>query len=150
MVGMNHVLSPNGETVVSQVIDGEAILIDLESGVYYSMDEVGATLWSLIEAQCRLEDVVSEITARYDAPRERVEADVLRVVADFVRENLVVFSESGPQARQDREAPGGQKLPYAPPELNVYRDMADLLALDPPMPGLREIPWTAPGEKPLD
>jgi hypothetical protein len=150
MVGMNHVLSPNGETVVSEVIGGEAILIDLASGVYYSMDDVGATLWSLIEAQCRLEDVVSEITARYDASRDRVEADVRQVVADFVRENLVVISEHGPQARQDRETPGRQKLPYASPELRVYRDMADLFALDPPIPGLREIPWTEPDEKPLD
>jgi len=40
-------------------------------------------------------------------------------------------------------APAG-KLPYEPPRLSVYRDMGDLLALDPPAPGLTDIPWKAP------
>ena len=33
---------------------------------------------------------------------------------------------------------------YTPPVLEVYTDMSDLLALDPPMPGLADIPWRGP------
>ena len=35
-------------------------------------------------------------------------------------------------------------LPYETPSLNIYRDMGDLLALDPPMQGMAETPWQKP------
>jgi hypothetical protein len=38
------------------------------------------------------------------------------------------------------------KLPYELPKLNIYRDMGDLLALDPPVPGLGDTPWKEPEE----
>ena len=38
-------------------------------------------------------------------------------------------------------------VPYESPLLNIYRDMGDLLALDPPMPGLAEMNWKEPEEK---
>jgi hypothetical protein len=40
-----------------------------------------------------------------------------------------------------------QKSAYEPPKLNAYRDMGDLLALDPPMPGLEDIPWEGAEDK---
>jgi hypothetical protein len=43
---------------------------------------------------------------------------------------------------------GQQKLPYEAPVLNIYRDMGDLLALDPPTPGLYDIAWKAPEDEP--
>jgi len=51
-----------------------------------------------------------------------------------------VATEQEPgSAAASQPAPQGAKAAYAPPALNIYRDMQDLLALDPPMPGLRDI-----------
>ena len=55
------------------------------------------------------------------------------------KENLVVESTDA-GAKPDFESVTS-KLPYESPSLNSYRDMSDLLALDPPMPGLQQIPW---------
>ena len=44
-----------------------------------------------------------------------------------------------------RDRPAGVRLPYDAPMLTTYRDMADLLALDPPMPRLEDIVWDDPG-----
>ena len=42
-----------------------------------------------------------------------------------------------------REMPAfdGTPQPYTVPVLNSYKDMSELLALDPPMPGLEQVPW---------
>jgi hypothetical protein len=40
------------------------------------------------------------------------------------------------------------RAPYVPPALHIYRDMGQLLALDPPTPGLMDIDWKDPGDKP--
>ena len=35
--------------VLAQIIDGEAIIINMETGCYYSLDSVGAEIWRCIE-----------------------------------------------------------------------------------------------------
>jgi len=41
--------SPNRDDVVAKVLDGEAIMIDLPKGIYYSLDGVGGRVWELLE-----------------------------------------------------------------------------------------------------
>jgi hypothetical protein len=52
----------------------------------------------------------------------------------------------------DREQPrqADTKEPYEQPQLNIYRDMGDLLALDPPTPRLEATAWKEPGEENKD
>jgi Coenzyme PQQ synthesis protein D (PqqD) len=150
MVPHNQVLSPNAEAVVAEVIDGEAVLINLVSGVYYSLAGAGGSIWSLIEAGSSVEEIVEAIAGRYEVSREQAQNDVARLVGELERQNLVVAAGGATAGGRDPAAPPEGRLPYDTPELRAYHDMGDLLALDPPLPGMREIPWTAPAEKPLD
>lgn len=140
-------LGPNTNEVADEVIDGEAILINLTSGIYYSMDRVGGVIWSLIAAGHRFQDIVATIAGRYEVSPEQIEADLQRVVTELIEHRLVVPLASGPD-RTDGEPAPASKLPYEPPRLTVYRDMGDLLALDPPAPGLQDIPWGSSGRNP--
>jgi coenzyme PQQ synthesis protein D (PqqD) len=139
MVPSNRALSPNADAAVAEVIDGEAILINLATSVYYSMDGVGGMIWSLIEAERSIDDIVESVVARYEVSPEQAESDVGRVVAELVREELLVVSEREPSRGPDGQAPSERRQPYAPPELKAYRDMGDLLALDPHLPGVRSL-----------
>jgi len=143
MLTLQTRLRPNREEVAAKVMDGEAILINLSNGTYYSMDGVGGSIWEVIEGEHSLEEVVAVIVSQYDVEREVVQADVESLAALLLEENLVETSEDGPRSEtQPRELQ--QKLPYESPNLNIYRDMADLLALDPPMPGFQEPVWRDP------
>ena len=64
-----------------------------------------------------------------------------RLAAELVEERLVTPAEGGVSRSEFRPPKPEQNLPYESPELVVYRDMADLLALDPPVPGLEYTPW---------
>ena len=44
MLMLKHRMQPNKEEVAAKVMDGEAILINLSNGIYYSMDKVGAVV----------------------------------------------------------------------------------------------------------
>src|SRR5215467_12767820 len=143
MLCLHHRFRPREEEVASKVIDGEAIIINLANGVYYSMDKVGALVWDLLLAGHTLEEVIMAVTYRYDVTREQTESNVRDLVQELVQENLVVASENGAtalaQAMEQQD-----KAPYEIPKLNIYRDMGDLLALDPPVPGLGDTPWKEP------
>jgi Coenzyme PQQ synthesis protein D (PqqD) len=140
MLNTTDRLAPNREEVAGEVIDGEAIIISLTTGIYFSMDRVGGLIWSLIEARSSLQDIVATIVARHEVTSDEAQADVQRVISDLLEHRLVVVSNEAP-GPTDREPTPEQRLPYDAPRLNVYRDMGDLLALDPPAPGLKDIPW---------
>ena len=116
-------------------------MINLVNGTYYSMDMVGGFLWELIEKENTLEEMITAIVNRYDVSQEKAQADVERLATELVQENLVWVSNHGEQGSRQQVPEAQEKLPYESPDLNAYRDMADLLALDPPVPGLQEHAW---------
>lgn len=138
MLDPNTRLRPNTNDVAAKVIDGEAIIMNLSNGLYFSMDRVGSAVWELVEAGLNVEEMISILDARYDGAGEAIRGDVHRLVAELLSEELVLVTEEAPSsATSDR---GAADHPYAPPTLIKYDDMADLLALDPPMPGLGTLP----------
>ena len=141
MLMLQNRLRPNEREVAAKVLDGEAIIINLSNGIYYSMDKVGGFIWEMIAGGHSLADTVATIIAHYDVSREQAQADVERLVAELIQENLVIVTDHIPQPLKSQDTPPQERLSYESPTLNVYRDMGDLLALDPPMPMLEEIPW---------
>ena len=137
----------NEQEVAAKVIDGEAIIINLANGIYYSMDKVGALIWETLAEGHSLAEVTVAVLARYDIPQEQAEADVQKLAAELVQENLLVGSQDAPAFLNGGTIESPQKLPYEVPQLNIYRDMGDLLALDPPTPGLQDIVWKEPDDE---
>lgn len=131
----------NDSEVTAEVFDGEAIILNLATGAYYSIDKAGGLIWTSIAAGHSVEETAATLVTRYDVSPERARADVERVTDELIREKLVLVTEgqSPPQPGPERALP--DRLPYGTPSLNVYRDMGAMLALDPPMPRLDEIPW---------
>jgi len=148
MMTPHDLLRPNEAEVAAKVLEGEAIIINLSNGTYYSMDKVGGLVWEMIEHGQDLEATVAAITTRYEVSPEQAQADVQRLAGELMQENLVIMSDKPPVPGERQESVDGQRLPYEPPKLNIYRDMSDLLALDPPMPSLDEIPWKESSEEP--
>lgn len=125
-------LSVNTFAVAAEVIDGEAVIINLSDGMYFTMDGVGAEVWRLVEQGCSLRTMAACLAARYGVDEARVLADLDEVAAALLAAELVV-AEDGHAAGG---ALDGDPPDYAKPELVSYSDMADVLALDPPLPVL--------------
>jgi hypothetical protein len=147
MLTLGDRLCPNSEEVASQVMDGEAIMINMSNGMYYSMDGVGGFIWGLIEEARSLREIAEQVVGRYDVASAEAKQDLERLAAELLADKLVLVVDGPLPAPNGTVAPfSGEKLAYEPPKLNAYRDMGDLLALDPPIPGLRDIPWEDPAD----
>ena len=150
MLYPNQYLKIREEEVAAKVIDGEAIIINLANGIYYSIDKTGAFIWEMIQSGHSIGDTISSVVARYDILYEKAEKDVQSLVNELLKENLVCISNHAVQKPGNDWQPPEQKLPYDSPKLNIYRDMGDLLALDPPTPGLGDMTWKNTGEDLLE
>jgi Coenzyme PQQ synthesis protein D (PqqD) len=148
MVTSSSRFAINTSEVTGQVIDGEAIIMNLATGMFYSIDNVGASIWTWIEQGFSVGEITAQITAHFDVSEDRARSDLEDLAGQLIAENLVeVRDEPGARATSDRsDTPHRTRCPYHPPELNRYSDMTDMLALDPPMPVLGA-PWDNEGGK---
>ena len=125
-----------------KIIDGEAVIIHLGTGYYYSLNPSGSELWELISKGHGVAAMARSLSVRYGLGEDRARRDVEALLGRLLEEGLVQpdgTTEEAPPAPAAAPAPA-----YEPPELSVYTDMADLLALDPPVPGLAPEAWDEP------
>jgi hypothetical protein len=144
MLTLSSRVRPKEVEIAAKVIDGEAVIINLTNGMYYSMEQVGGMIWAMIGEGRSLGEIVSAVTRRYEVSPAQARADVERVAAELLEQKLVRLTDEGASVSDGRDVEPLQKLPYESPVLNTYSDLGDLLALDPPMPGLDDVPWEEP------
>ena len=127
----SRVYRVSGPRVIFENVDDELILVHMERGTYYSTDEAGALMWSMIETGASAEGLRAALEARYDAGPEAIADAVADFLARLLQEELVVVEDlwGPPPAWVPQPVP--ERLPFHPPALNVYRDMQDMLSLDP-------------------
>lgn len=66
-------------------LEGEAVILALDSGIYYGLDGVGKLVWELIQEPRAIEAVCTSVQEVYDVGHERCLNDVIRLV-DHLRE----------------------------------------------------------------
>jgi Coenzyme PQQ synthesis protein D (PqqD) len=75
--------------VVAREMGTEVVILELQSGSYFGLDEVGARIWRLIGMGKSLAEVCDEIVREYEISREVLERDVLAFVRDLGEKKLV-------------------------------------------------------------
>jgi hypothetical protein len=73
-----------------QTVGEEAILVDLNSSSYYSLNDTGTMFWELLDGRRTIADCAAKIAAEYDVAAAVVEADLLELAAEFAGEGLVI------------------------------------------------------------
>jgi len=71
-----------------QVVADEAILIHMKTGVYYSLNQVGTLFWQLLDGSRSVADCATALAQEYNAPRDEIQADLIELGDDLVREGL--------------------------------------------------------------
>ena len=119
----------NAPTASGEVIDGEAIIMHLRTGHYFSSQGSGALIWSGIEQAASSDMIAQALVDFYHIDPDRAEAAVATFAAELARHDLVRPANGGGIVPE----PGslGVSGDFAEPRLEVYADMQDLLLLDP-------------------
>jgi hypothetical protein len=73
-----------------QTVGEEAILINLNTGSYYSLNDTGTRFWELLDGQRSIADCAHLIAGEYEVEASTVEADLLELAAEFRAEGLII------------------------------------------------------------
>jgi hypothetical protein len=77
------------ESVLSQQISGESVLLDMDSEQYFGLDEVGTRIWQLLTEHGRLAEVYAAMLAEFDVEPAVLERDLANLIAALADRGLV-------------------------------------------------------------
>ncbi len=79
-------LSPD---VLFQELQGDAVLLDMKSGVYFGLDHVGTRMWQLMADPKPLSAVVEVVMSEFDVAEDRCTEDVLALARKLAEQGLL-------------------------------------------------------------
>jgi hypothetical protein len=69
-------------------LDGEGVILDLNAGTYFGLNEIGTRIWQLIAENGALKTVFHALCDEYDVAPETLERDLLALVTDLAEARL--------------------------------------------------------------
>jgi hypothetical protein len=123
----------NEPNIVHENIDGETVILNLDSGNYYSVMDVGVDIWNYIEKGAPAGEILPLILQNYECSPD-AEKEVNSFIAQLEQEGLVIAVDDAsllPSDWKDQISMRENKAVFNAPVLNKYTDMQDLLLLDP-------------------
>jgi hypothetical protein len=82
------------ERTLSQVLGDEVVLLQLDTGLYYSLAGTGARMWLLLTEHGEVGPVVDAVVDEYAAEPADVEKDLLALIDDLSTARLLEVSAS--------------------------------------------------------
>ena len=92
-VSLESFVTISSDNVVSRELEGEAVILNLETGVYFGLNEVGTRIWALIQEHRSLGKVFEAMRAEYGASPEALKSDLLQLVEELRAKGLVSVSQ---------------------------------------------------------
>lgn len=78
-----------GSDVVFRELDGEAVILNLETGLYFGLNEMGTRIWQLLDAHAEVRRVLDTLRDEFDVADDRLSADLLALVEQLRDKGLV-------------------------------------------------------------
>jgi hypothetical protein len=68
---------------------GEAVILNLRTGVYYGLDSVGARIWTLLQEPRLVSQLIDLVLDEYDVEPGRCERDIINLLTELHGRELV-------------------------------------------------------------
>lgn len=83
----------HADQVIAQQTCGTLVLMSIDKGQYYSLNELGCRIWQLCDGVRPVAEIIQIIGDEYDVSLDRVQHDVLTLLQELADEHLVESNE---------------------------------------------------------
>jgi len=74
---------------VSSTVEGEAVILNVETGIYYGLNPVGAWVWESLQTPTTVAQLLEGLVAEFDVDEERGESDLMALLDDLADVSLI-------------------------------------------------------------
>ena len=84
------------ENVLDTEIDDQTVMMDIEQGSYFGLNETGTRIWALLAEPILIGDLCERLAEEFEVPREQCEQQVVGFLGNLLERGLlqVVTDES--------------------------------------------------------
>ncbi|MDY7092358.1 MAG: PqqD family protein [Acidobacteriota bacterium] len=93
--------------VLCRELQGEAVLLDLDSQRYFGLDAVGTRIWQLLDQHGEPHAVLNALEEEFDADRKTLEHDLQQFLQRLTEAGLITVEAPAEAARATEESSGG-------------------------------------------
>jgi hypothetical protein len=93
MIKNDYVLKASAGQVSSE-LSGDAVILNIKSGKYFGLDNVGTRVWSILQKPVQVKDLIESIAAEYDISGDRIEKDLHALLEDLLSEELIEIEKN--------------------------------------------------------
>lgn len=113
-------------------IDGELIVLNLDSGCYYTINGSGIDFWQLVQDGLSVEQIVAAAVSHYGVDDGAVRSELVSFCEKLVDEEVFALT-SADSAAGDAANYSAWRPEFEPAVIARYDDLVDSFALDPPL-----------------
>lgn len=131
-------LSVPTSRVAADTVEGEAVIVNLDTGAYYTTEGAGCAAWQLLASGRTFGEVVALLENRYVDDDGAIDGYLKALVTTFLAEGLMLVLDPDDPGAAGDSIDGADELPridtrprFEPADLVSYHDMKGLLLLDP-------------------
>ena len=81
------------DTVFAQEVDGEMVLLDMNSENYFGLDAVGTDIWQAMQEEDTLKEVLAVLLVQYEVEEEILKKDLFHFVEKLQESGLIEVEE---------------------------------------------------------
>ncbi len=86
---LRHLLVVAIKEQVSSELGGDAVILNLKTGIYHGLDAVGARIWHLLQEPRTVNDILNILIQEYEIESERCEREVVTLLQKLADVELV-------------------------------------------------------------
>ncbi len=76
-------------------LQGEAVLLNLQTGIYFGLNPLGARIWELIKKPVKVREVHQQLLQEYDVDASQCEADLVSFLKLLQAHSLIRVQSAG-------------------------------------------------------
>jgi hypothetical protein len=121
---------------VYEILEDEIVLVNLENGYYYILDEVASSIWLIIRLGKTIEETIDVINYHYEGQADIIREETSRLVNELAQEGILQVQDSSVSTLPVQTQPDvldeiGSKKRFHTPTLFKFTDMEYLIQMDP-------------------
>jgi len=77
------------DKIMQRINDDEVVILNLDTGDCYSLNEVGTKIWLAIQENKSLDEIFTLIKEEYDISEKRFKKDIFKLVTELEKNGLI-------------------------------------------------------------
>lgn len=79
------------DDIVETEIDGEVVMMRIETGSYYGLDPTGSDIWKHLNSPTKVSEIIEDLLEEYNVSESQCEKDVIAFLENIKKDKLIIM-----------------------------------------------------------